>query len=510
MPTLLIAVRFHDGRYHGRPDWPPSPARLFQALVAGAAQGKTLATEDKDALKWLEGLKDAPMIAAPPMRRGQPFTNFVPNNDRDSVESKKFKNHRDYLAALGKIRTAKDIRPILFEAEMPLFYVWTFYESPEARTNAQQVCAIAERLYQFGRGVDMAWAWGEVLDVGKTDARLAAQGGVLHRPSNRAGGAVLAVPLNGSLESLIERHKKAGERFRTLYESKPTQKEPDRKVATGQVFVQPPKPLFRNVSYDSPPVRKLFDLRDPSKGTAEPPFAPWALTDAVSLVEKIRDMAAARLKKQPAANEAQIDRVLVGRDATEADKGARVRIIPLPSIGSDHVDRAIRRVLIEIPPDCCISADDIAWSFSGLDVITDTGTGEIKSILSPADDYAKLRHYGIGEKHEARLWRTVTPAALPHGAARHRQRTEQKDAAARLCEEGKAVAAVRQALRHAGIAAPVETIRVQREPFTRHGERAESFATPPRFTRERLWHVEIAFKDPVRGPLVIGDGRYLG
>jgi CRISPR-associated protein Csb1 len=35
--VLLIAVHFHDGRYHGAGDWPPAPARLFQALVAGAA-----------------------------------------------------------------------------------------------------------------------------------------------------------------------------------------------------------------------------------------------------------------------------------------------------------------------------------------------------------------------------------------------------------------------------------------------------------------------------------------
>jgi hypothetical protein len=31
--ALLVTVRFHDGRYHGSGDWPPSPARLFQAAV---------------------------------------------------------------------------------------------------------------------------------------------------------------------------------------------------------------------------------------------------------------------------------------------------------------------------------------------------------------------------------------------------------------------------------------------------------------------------------------------
>src|SRR5262249_37316688 len=34
--------------------------------------------------------------------------------------------------------------------------------------------------------------------------------------------------------------------------------------------------------------------------------------------------------------------------------------------------------------------------------------------------------------------------------------------------------------------------------------------TSLRFTKERLWHVEIGFGRPVPGPLLIGDGRYLG
>jgi CRISPR-associated protein Csb2 len=67
-----------------------------------------------------------------------------------------------------------------------------------------------------------------------------------------------------------------------------------------------------------------------------------------------------------------------------------------------------------------------------------------------------------------------------------------------------------QALRHAGIKAQVEEIRVQREPFETNGARAEAFSLGTRFAKERVWHVEISFKEPVLGPLVIGDGRFLG
>src|SRR3972149_10404087 len=85
--ALLLSVRFHDGRYHGldtsgRPEWPPSPARLFQALVAGAARGNTLCNRDTDALHWLEELSKgyAPVIAAPSARIGKGLINSVQNN----------------------------------------------------------------------------------------------------------------------------------------------------------------------------------------------------------------------------------------------------------------------------------------------------------------------------------------------------------------------------------------------------------------------------------------------
>jgi CRISPR-associated protein Csb2 len=134
-------------------------------------------------------------------------------------------------------------------------------------------------------------------------------------------------------------------------------------------------------------------------------------------------------------------------------------------------------------------------------------------LLSPSDDDDMLRHYGIGTT--ARVFRSVTPVALPEGAKRRRieptrQTTEAKQGLERVVEIAVARAAVVQALRHAAVRAPVETIRAQREPFDAAGSRVESFAEETPFEKERLWHVEIAFAAPVAGPLLIGDGRFLG
>jgi len=53
IPTLVIHVRLHDGHHHGQGDW---PARLFQALVAGAGLGGPMAQSDKAALEWLASM----------------------------------------------------------------------------------------------------------------------------------------------------------------------------------------------------------------------------------------------------------------------------------------------------------------------------------------------------------------------------------------------------------------------------------------------------------------------
>ena len=62
---VAIAIRFPSGRFHatpwghhvneGLPEWPPSPLRLFQALVAASAarwRGSHFADYAQPALNW--------------------------------------------------------------------------------------------------------------------------------------------------------------------------------------------------------------------------------------------------------------------------------------------------------------------------------------------------------------------------------------------------------------------------------------------------------------------------
>lgn len=497
MSALVLYVRLHDGRYHGEGDWPPSPARLFQALVAGAGLSGPLEDADIQALKWLENQRP-PLVAAPPAwqpRRDVLF--YMPNNDSDAIGGDPMR--------MAKIRTAtKVFRPYFFDAAVSLVYVWELAGQPGDEELAKQICSLSERLYQLGRGIDMAWAWGEVLEDGAGDEVLEGYPGSVFRPSVGRGKATLLCPCPGSLDSLLRRYQAFGKRF--SYE----------RGAKGLrvVYRKPPRPRFQLVSYNSPPSRQLYELRSP---TEEGAFAAWPLVRTSALVVQLRDAAVNRLRSVLPKKTADIERALVGRkpDGTNDIRPEdRVRIIPLPSIGHVHADREIRRVLVEVPPTCPLRADDVFWAFSGLDVV-DMESEEIQAILIRSDDEGFLRHYGLNGGEQPCVWRTVTPAVLPQPAARRRidpsrRHEEAKGGNARRAEVERAAAAVCHALRHAGVRAEVQAMRVQREPFEGRGSRVEPFAAGTRFAKERLWHVEVVFKGWLSGPLVIGDGRFFG
>ena len=493
---LLVAIRFHDGRYHGMGDGPPSPARLFQALLAGAGLSGPLNSIETDALNWLEQ-RNPPIIAAPHLKKGSSYINYVPSNDLDAKDGDPRR--------IGEVRTRKLIRPFLFDASLPLLYAWMSDSSAETQRYASAICSLAERLYQFGRGVDMAWAWGEIITEEEFGDRLAAYPGQVFRPSMGEHGRMLACPMAGSLQSLAARYTAGSNRFETVSQGKTIK----------QHFAQQPKPRFSEVAYDSPPVLYVYELHRSSDQTS---FAVWSLTRASQLVVEVRDNAVARLQEAFQTDPeklAEIERVLVGRKTDGTNNGPtsqRIKIIPLPSIGHHHADHGIRRVLVEIPADCPLRADDVHWAFSGIN-LGDPDTDDAVNITI-TDDVTMLTHYGVRDR-SGRLWRTVTPAALPESARRRRinpcrQPEEAKSGAERAAEQSRAASAVLQALRHSHVRAMVETIRVQREPFQNNGNRAEDFANGTRFSKHRLWHVEISFKSPISGSLAIGDGRFLG
>lgn len=488
---LVVHVHCHDGRFHGAPEWPPAPARLFQALVASAGPDLDDPQVER-ALTWLEAL-GPPQVGTPPATRGQAVTWYVPHNDLDAKGGDP--------AKVADLRVAKDVHPWLLHPDTPFLYVWRV--PPEAAApHLDTLARIVDGLYQFGRGIDPAWARLEVVDAPGWADLLGRWPGTLHEPAEIGlGGTSLACPTAGSLASLRVRFQRMGERL-TPYGKGRSQK---------ILFSQPPKPRFRQVAYDARQRGALIGLRsadDPSR------FVTWPLDRAHDLVIALRDAAVQRLEEAlPHATE-DIRRALIGRTEQQAHvpTEARVQFVPVPSIGHPEADRQIRRVLVQIGPSVTLRPEDLLWALSGLTLPHST-TG-VSLITTLGEDDSILRHFGHA-KVASDLWQTITPIAVPERAARRRidpehPEADAKDGPERAAEHARAEQAIRQALRHAGLHGSVAEIRVQREPFSKRGARAEAFAASPRFPKERLWHAEVRFHQPCRGPLVVGSGRFAG
>ena len=491
--ALLVTVRLYEGRYHGLDDrhaceWPPAPARLFQALLSGAARGATVPAVAQAALDWLQTLPP-PVIAAPRGIPGQACINYVPNNDLDAVLP-----GRRYEDAVARTRVGKRIRPTLFDAAAPILYCWFVLNGDDG--HAPALCAVADEVYQLGRGVDMAWAEAVVVDSDDAERRIARHGGIVHRPSGGGEGSQdLLCPRPGLRQSLTARFDGMGARFQVGG----TARKPVR------AFVQPPKPRLQRVAYGADPHRFVFELRE---GDARAAYAGWPLSGASALVQSARDKAAEHLRAAVPDLADPVEHYLIGCDAGEEDKSSRVRIVPIPSVGHEHADLSIRRLAVWVPPTCPLASDDVAWAFSQVAWADDDGV--IVRELHRVDDDGMVVRF----QRRGRHWRSVTPLALPIARRRRidpdRRAEDAKAGAERAAEEARAVAAVHHALRHAGVVVPMARVLVQREPFARHGARAERFAQGTRFPKETLWHAAITFTEPVSGPLLLGNGRFLG
>ena len=501
--AILFTVRFHEGRYHGRnnfgeAEWPPSPARLFQALMAGSSKGDVVPASTEAALDWLERLSklSPPMIAAPPGTPGQVFYIFVPNNDLDAALSKEppKKKQSSIEDAVAQTRRSKKwFRPTLFDPQVPVVYCWFFDDGDD---HAAELIGAARKIYQIGRGVDMAWAQAEVTHSAAAKQRLLEHRGLLYQKSGPGGlGRSLLCPCDGTRTSLAQVFESKRRGFMFF--------EDNRRI--DNVRVSPPPPRLASIVYDAGPTRFMFDLILPS---SRQEFDSIPLNAAAKLVKEVRDKAAHWLRTNLPHVSDRVDIYLVGRNAKDGDKAKRVQIVPIPSVGHEHADMGIRRIAAYVPQSCPLDADDLASAFAQIKWV-DTD-GKIYRELRRTEDDRITKHFQATEQH----WRSVTPLALPEAPRRRIEPSlrseEAKGSAERIAEETCAAAALNHALRHAGIDTPSASVSVQREPYDNRGVRAEFFASGTRFSKHSLWHAKITFSEPVTGPLVVGNGRFLG
>ncbi len=481
---LCISVTLLDDLFHGKrdrdePEWPPSPMRLFQALVAGSRAGCRNAdwTEAKaKAFRWLER-RDPPTIVAPEARRAAAYTIFVPNNDSD----KKF-DRQDRL-------TSKLVRPYRItrgpaDAAVghTLHYLWAISEDewPEARPHAELICSAARHLFALGWGLDQAVAHGRLLKANEA----AALSGRRWRPW-RTGGPGLRhrVPTDGSLQDL-----------EVTYES--FVKRIDRNRFT------PPQRLrqFQSVVYLSghalPP--RPFAVFELPEGVA------FRQEDAVAVAAMVRSLTCRCAKQDSHQFPGGPESYVAGHGPRRGDgrfvdeSWARFSYLPLPSIGHQHADGMIRRVMIAEPFGGDGSHAKWAQQVLRNQVLLDHNGNERGVLLERwRKSSNRMIDLYVGE---ARAWCTVTPVVLPG------------------FDDGKRWKADRlflQAVQQAGF--PLQAISdftLRKAPFWKglHPDRYRrpDYLDSARGRRFSAWHVQVSFYEPMSGPIAIGAARHIG
>jgi CRISPR-associated protein Csb2 len=121
----------------------------------------------------------------------------------------------------------------------------------------------------------------------------------------------------------------------------------------------------------------------------------------------------------------------------------------------------------------------------------------------------------------AQSWYSVTPVVLPGFLLKGGRSKKEPEAAfnADMLRRKRALELAEKALWHAGLDPErIAITRLQLEPFRARDKRADDDWTLPISQQTgKAWlsqrprvHIELTAKEPIQGPLVIGDGRFLG
>ena len=536
---LCITVRFLQPFSHGRgdggePEWPPSPLRMFQALVAAAGarwRDHQFAEYAVPALAWIAKQPAPVLVASVGVASSAKYRTFVPDNTGDLAAGAWSRGDTTRIVK----RTEKDVRPtrlIAKDNEFPaVHYLYPVADADSEFAKHKATLETAARsITHLGWGVDMVA--GNACEMPEEEvAKLA---GEHWQPTKDASATRLRVPRPGTLKALMEKH----EAFLNRLPSdgfKPV----------------PPLTAFDTIGYrrDTEPASRPFvvfelqrtiaELADLPAGKSKfRPFDPAGTPDfartggsndpcgAIVVAGLVRHATAAVAREQ-GWDEARIVSFVLGHGDQkdgQATTDNRLMYLPLPSITPLKVE-SVRRVLIVGPPG--ENLDRLRQLLNGRELVPEgKGAGPVAMLAvgsrsdKTVDSYVRPSH----------VWSTVTPVVLPgfDDPDGIRRRLSERDPARTMKADEKLrqLAALNRrtcelllkAFGHAGIGPELisaeklergEAELEWRDVGFRPGvdlARRYSLNTP-RYPR---YHVRVRFTCPVRGPLSVGAGRYRG
>lgn len=534
---LAIQVRLLAGRYvatqydeRDRAEWPPHPARLFAAAVSAWADVDEPDPRERAALTWWESLGPPTIVCSPDeeIATRTVVTHFVPVNDvtalsRDATgvyvsltealtaEQQLTTAAKTDARALGRAQTAARRareRGVLFSqsgrAPETALGILPDNRIRQARTFPSStppddtvIFTWPDAAVDAGHAEVLDQLLGRVARLGHTSSPVdvavvsEATRAAFLEPAEH-GEVSLRVAVPGQLDALVEAHAThGGVELRTL---------PTGSTAYRRRVEVPSVPHGDLADRDW----LLFDLH---------PRSPISKT--VALTRALRASLMKYAEQPPAA-------ILTGH--RQGTAGARTEpaldphaaYVALPYVGSEYADGSIHALAVIMPRNTDTADRDAViraaaeWQINGRDGggrLVAGGAGRFQTTLLRPED-ASVTARPATWTRPARCWSSVTPVALD----RHPGGLDSADPTKRERAEAEARSSIAQACLRSGFGEPV-AIGLRADAPVRGARPVGRF---PPFTvgkgglRRWLVHVELTFAKPVRGPVLLGAGRFFG
>jgi CRISPR-associated protein Csb2 len=441
------------------PEWPPHPDRVFMALVA--AHGETGAAEGEgDALRWLEALPRPALWAAEHVSRRAPVTAFVPVNDTaDPVQKGK------PVTPMGSFPVGRVRQPRQFPAAVPespsVFLIWEGATAPGPHAAALE--GLCRKVTYLGHSSTPVQMWVEAAPPRPTLV-----------PVDGAAPQRLRVPGTGRYDYLRGRHQ-AG--LRPL-------------PSAWQGYAPPaahttPAGACSTFDEDLLVLHQVGGRR-------------FDLGSTLLLGRTLRAALMSRSAQQPPPE------WLSGHEPSGApSRRDRLAVVPLGFVGREHADGHLLGLGLALPRD--LPPEEAEGLMRLLDAepgcpYVRLVLGRLGECLLELDERPEAtRPYTLRPSTyagPAQEWATVAPLAFDQFPRRGLS----------------AEAVVAGACVRAGLPRPV-AVEVEHAPFLPGVPHSRTFPAlpggpgrPPR----PLAHARLAFDRPVRGPVLVGAGRYLG
>jgi CRISPR-associated protein Csb2 len=490
-----------------RAEWPPHPGRVFMALAA--AHFQTGADEgERAALLWLEGTErggeiSAPMIVAPEALQRAVVRHYVPVNDKAGPSK----------ALLHSLPLSRDRQERVFARAWlehdTVYLCWPDLDpSQQHREALANLCAKVSRI---GHSSSLVQMWLAEHALGEPD----------WVPDDERAIVQLRIPAPGTLDHLVEQYnatavedyaalkvtemqtsdskirKETRKRLKERYGNQPPRQHRPRlslyrgyarfaretAMARAAASVFSPHPLMLQLSVKRGPYRHL-DLAATLKVVQRWREAILVYSDG--LAESVR-------------------RMLSGHDANggPADD-PHLAFIPLAFVGHEHADGHLMGMGLALPSR--ISRDERREAMRAIGAVRELKLGPLgvwsaQPVAMSQPPWTLRAEAWTAYPQGATHWSSVTPVAFDrHPKAKDKARYQQE-----------AAATIAEACARTGLPKPREVIVT---PVSAH------LGVPPAFTFPRLarkdgserqhTHAILVFDSQVRGPVLIGAGRFRG